>query len=66
MQPPAEEGQEADAHLVGPMDVLKHDDQWLSSSEALEKLADRLEGVPRIAAASARELLSGEEAVGFP
>ncbi len=63
VEPPPEEGQEADAHLVGPVDVLQHDDQRLPSSEALEELADRLEWVAGIPAALARDLRAGEEAV---
>ena len=29
VQPAPEEGQEPDAHLVGPVDVLQHHEQWL-------------------------------------
>jgi hypothetical protein len=60
VQPPAEDSQEANAHLVGPVDVLPHGGQGLPSTETREKLADRLERVARIPAASARELAAWE------
>src|SRR5262245_38007260 len=58
LQPPAEESQEANAHLVGPMDILQHDNQWLPSREALEELADRLEREAWVSTTFARGLLA--------
>ena len=45
-EPTAEEGQEAQAHLVGPMEVLEHDDEWLTVGQSSQQLADRLEQEP--------------------
>ena len=33
-EPTAEEGQETQAHLVGPMKVLEHDDEWLTVGQS--------------------------------
>ena len=64
MQPAAEEREEANAHLVGPVDVLQNDDQWLPPGEACEELADRLEEVARISPAAGRALTPGRDAGG--
>ena len=61
-----EKGQEADAHLVGPVDILQHDEQWLPPSETLEELTDRLEGVAGISSAPTRELLARQGSGRLP
>src|SRR5262249_13976943 len=55
-QPATEEGQEADAHLVGPVASPTHDPQCLAGGGALGKPLGPPEGVWGTPAASARDL----------
>ena len=52
MQAAAEEREQADAHLVSPMQVLEDNHQEVASGHAREELADRLEEVPRVSASA--------------
>ena len=47
-QPAAREGQQAEAHLVGPVQVLEHRDERPLGSEVMQHLDDGLEQVPRV------------------
>ena len=50
MQAPAEEREQADAHLISPVEILQHDDERVPAGEAREELADRLEEMARVPA----------------
>ena len=41
--PPTEEGEEADAHLVRPLQILQEEDHRPTRSDSLDELGDRLE-----------------------
>src|SRR5262249_59952259 len=56
-QAAAEERKQADAHLVGPVQVLQDDNQRPLSGEAHEDLANRLEDVTCIPATAERKEL---------